>query len=120
MELENEIDILMEIIKNENLSIIQELVDWFNNYLSGLKSNFDKESISIKLESLTEVKSMFATKLKEHDEKLIEQGVEQGIEQGIEETAVKMLEADADISFISKITGLSREKLIEMKGKIGK
>ena len=120
LELENEIDILMEIIKNENLSIIQELVDWFNNYLSGLKSNFDKESISIKLESLTEVKSMFATKLKEHDEKLIEQGVEQGIEQGIEETAVKMLEADADISFISKITGLSREKLIEMKGKIGK
>ena len=67
-----------------------------------------------------EVKAMFATKLKEHNEKILEQGIEQGIEQNIEETAVKMLKENAEISFVSRITGMSKERLIELKGNIGK
>ncbi len=63
-----------------------------------------------------EVKAMFATKLKEHNEKILEQG----IEQNIEETAVKMLKENAEISFVSRITGMSKERLIELKGNIGK
>ena len=33
---------------------------------------------------------MFATKLKEHDERLLKQGIEQGIEQGIGESIKRM------------------------------
>ena len=61
------------------------------------------------------MKTMFATKLKEHDEKLLEQGIEQGIEQGLEETAVKMLQENAEIPFISRVTGISEDKLLELK-----
>ena len=43
-----------------------------------------------------------------------------GIEQGIEETAVKMLNEDIDISIISRITSISKERLINMKNNIGK
>ena len=111
-ELENETDILIEIIKNENLSVVKELVEWFNNYLSALSGNIETETISLKLESLMEVKTMFATKLKEHDEKLIEQG--------LKETAVKMLEEDAEISFVSRVTGLSVETIKKLKEGISK
>ncbi len=126
-DLEKETDILIEIIKNENLSVVKELVEWFNNYLTGISGSIDKNTISFKLESIMEVKTMFATKLKEHDEKLLEQGIEQGIERGIErgieqgiergieETAVKMLRENAEIPFISRITGIPEVKIMELK-----
>ena len=47
-------------------------------------------------------------------------GIEQGIEQRNEETAVKMLNEDSDISFVSRITGISEERLIKIKSNIGK
>ena len=59
-----------------------------------------------------EVKNMFATKTLEHDKKILEQG--------IKETAVKMLKEDAEISFVSRITGMTEERLIELKRNIGK
>jgi len=43
-----------------------------------------------------------------------------GIEQGIEETAIRMLNEDTDISFISRITSISEERLINMKSNFGK
>ena len=53
---------------------------------------------------------MFATKLKEHDDKLLERG--------LTETAVKMLKENAEISFISRVTGLSVETVKKLKEKI--
>lgn len=130
-ELENEIDILMNIIKGENLPVIRELVNWFNNYLFHLNSNIDKESISLKLETLTEVKAMFATKLKEHDEKILEQGIEQGIEKGIEqgieqglskgaynkaiETALNLKKLGISVDIITKATGLTKTEIENLK-----
>ena len=115
-ELEQEIDILMDIIKDEDLSVVKELAGWFNNYLSGVSESIDKESISQKLETLMEVKVMFATKLKEHDEKLIKQGIEKGmekgIEKGIERTALNMLEAGISVEIISKTTGLTGKEIL--------
>jgi predicted transposase/invertase (TIGR01784 family) len=122
-ELENEIDILMNIIKGENLPVIRELVNWFNNYLFHLNSNIDKESISLKLETLTEVKAMFATKLKEHDEKILEQGIEQGIEQGLSkgaynkaiETALNLKKLGISVDIITKATGLTKTEIENLK-----
>ena len=44
----------------------------------------------------------------------IEQGIQQGIEQGILNTAKNMKIEGADIDFISKVTGLSKEKIREL------
>ncbi len=45
---------------------------------------------------------------------------EQGIDKGIEVTAVRMLKENVEISFISKVTNISEEKLLELKNKIWK
>ncbi len=54
---------------------------------------------------------MFATKTREHDKKVLEQG----IEQGIEETARRMQDEGFEEEVISKITGLSQKILQELK-----
>ena len=114
-EVSSLIDILMDIIKDEDLSVVKELAGWFNNYLSGVNESMDKESISQKLETIMEVKAMFATKLKEHDEKLIKQGMEKGmekgVEKGIEQTALNMLKAGISVEIISKTTGLTEDEI---------
>ena len=43
-----------------------------------------------------------------------QQGIEQGIEQGILNTAKNMKIEGADIDFISRVTGLSKEKIEEL------
>ena len=114
-DIENEIDILMDIIKGENIPVIKELVNWFNNYLFHLNSNINKESLSLKMETLTEVKAMFATKLKEYEEKILEQGIEKGIEQGeylkAMETALNLKKLGVSVDIIIEATGLSKEKI---------
>ena len=44
----------------------------------------------------------------------LEEGLEQGLEQGILNTAKNMKKENADINFISKVTGLSKEKIEEL------
>ncbi|MGP1438798.1 MAG: hypothetical protein ACTTKH_06985 [Treponema sp.] len=41
----------------------------------------------------------------------IEKGLEKGIEQGILNTALNMKKANCDVSFISSITGLTKEEI---------
>ncbi len=125
-EIGQELDNFFEIIKNENLEIVNLLSSWFNNYLESLYKKDSKNSKNIsntdiqrKFDSITEVKHMFATRTLEHDKKLmeqyLEQGIERGIERGIEKTAVKMLKENAEISFVSRITGISKKRLMELK-----
>lgn len=47
----------------------------------------------------------------------IEQGIDKGIEQGKEETAVNLLKLGIDTEIIAKGTGLSLEKILELKKK---
>ena len=50
------------------------------------------------------------------DEKAIyKKGVEEGIEKKNIEIAKKMLEENVDIDFISRMTGLTKEKIKELK-----
>ena len=48
----------------------------------------------------------------------IEKGIEKGIAEGIEKTAINMLKENMDIHVISRLTGLSEEKIDELKSKL--
>jgi len=50
----------------------------------------------------------------QYKEDVLKEGIEQGIEQGILNTAKNMKKENADINFISKVTGLSKEKIEEL------
>lgn len=45
----------------------------------------------------------------------IQEGIEEGIEQGIESTAINMLKLNLDIKTISEITGLTKERIEQLK-----
>ena len=49
------------------------------------------------------------------DEHVFEQGMEKGMEKGMQAVALSMLKAQADIAFISKITGLSTDEINKLK-----
>lgn len=51
-------------------------------------------------------------------EKYIEEGVTQGVTRGVELTAINMLKHNADINFISKVTGYSVEQILKLKNKL--
>lgn len=51
-------------------------------------------------------------------QKAHEKGMEQGIEQGIERIAINMLRANKPIDEIVLLTGLSKQAIIQLKGKI--
>ena len=51
-------------------------------------------------------------------EKGIDQGIEKGIIVGVEKTAVNMLKKSMDIATIIEVTGLSEEKIDELKSKL--
>ena len=77
------------------------------------KLNQDPEIIDIIIENEDEIikNTLY--------EKGISEGISQGITQGIEqnkiENAKKMLEEKLDINLISKVTGLSQEKIKNLK-----
>jgi predicted transposase/invertase (TIGR01784 family) len=45
----------------------------------------------------------------------IEQGIEQGIEKGVKLTAINLLKSGSDYEFVSKITGMSVEKIKKLE-----
>ena len=121
-EIADELDSFFELIKEENLEVVNLLSYWFNNYLQSLNAKkpgsieklSDKE-IRRKFDSIMEVRNMFATRTREHDRGIGQQYLEQGIEQGIEETARRMQDEGFEEEVISKITGFSQKTLQELK-----
>ena len=51
-------------------------------------------------------------------EVMLERGIEQGIERGIEITAENMLMINRPLDEIEKVTGISQERLLEIKQKL--
>ena len=49
---------------------------------------------------------------------IYEEGIEKGIAEGVEKTAINMLKENMDIKVISRLTGLSEEKIDELKSKL--
>ncbi len=119
-EIAEELDNFFELIKREDLEIVNLLSSWFNNYLKSLYKKDSKNSKNIssidiqrKFDSISEVKNMFATKTREHDKIVLEQG----IEQGIEGTALRMLEKGFSIQDIAEITNLTPDNIIKLNSK---
>ncbi|MBN1649271.1 MAG: Rpn family recombination-promoting nuclease/putative transposase [Spirochaetales bacterium] len=75
--LEPEMDRIIEIINKKQPNVLIEFVNWFNNYLSSLSGLAEKDTISLKIEDVTEVRPMLATKMQAYNKKLIKQGIEQ-------------------------------------------
>ncbi len=49
---------------------------------------------------------------------IYEEGIEKGIAEGVEKTAINMLKKNMDIDTIMELTGLSKEKIEELKLKL--
>ena len=57
-------------------------VNWFNSILENKSSIDENREVIEKLNSLQEVREMFATSVEKYGTKVFEQGLEQGLEQG--------------------------------------
>lgn len=66
-----------------------------------------------------EVKTMFTTALKEHEEKYRQIGIKEGEKRGIRKKAIdaalKMLAKGAEMDFIVDVTGLTVEEIEQLK-----
>ncbi|WP_020612171.1 Rpn family recombination-promoting nuclease/putative transposase [Sediminispirochaeta bajacaliforniensis] len=113
-ELEAEIDIFLSIITEEKLEAVQLLVQWLNNFFASVEEQ-QKQPVLSRINDIVEVKSMLLTKMKEHDQMMLEQGIKQGVEQGEKQRAVitakKMLAKGYSIQEISELTGLRQQEI---------
>ncbi|OHD36765.1 MAG: hypothetical protein A2015_09465 [Spirochaetes bacterium GWF1_31_7] len=105
-QLSKEVDILLEIIKEENTEVLNAFASWVNSYLSYIGNN-DKEEIHDKIEDLQGVKTMFETRLKEYGGRL-----KKDIES---KTATKMLADGFSIDKVAKYTELSIDEIKKLK-----
>ncbi len=74
-------DELVGIIQNEETESLKILARWFNGYLQHITkrtSDIDADALYAKITSPMEVRQMFATKLREHEEALITKGKIEG------------------------------------------
>jgi predicted transposase/invertase (TIGR01784 family) len=79
-----------------------------------------KEDLSVKdLEKVTkEISSERSEELMTIAERLKEEGRQEGKEEGKEEVAKNLLKMNLDLKEIEKATGLSKEKILEIKKKV--
>lgn len=116
-ELQKEIDIVVNLIKNEN----QQEISLFINWLRYIFTDDDENLIENFLEA-KEVKSMFAAALKKYKKELIDLGIEKGLKKGIQkgarqkafETAAALLKEQIPLEKIVRITGLSGKDIKSM------
>ena len=100
-----------------------EMACYSNKQIKEAKEQYDKITADKELMSLiiaAEIDEMDeATRIANAEEKGMARGIERGIEKGIEkaklETAKKMLELGADLEFIEKATGLSKDEIEKLK-----
>jgi predicted transposase/invertase (TIGR01784 family) len=110
-KIQTELDKIIEIIKDEKPNVINEFSNWLNNYLGSLSGRTGKDTISLKIEDVMEVKSMFATRMKAYGKKLIEQGIEQGVEQEKRTIILNMDQQGLVPEKIAELTGLGIDEV---------
>ncbi|MBN1647547.1 MAG: hypothetical protein JW874_05900 [Spirochaetales bacterium] len=84
-----------------------------NNYLGSFSGLAEKDTISLKIEDITEVKSMLATRMKAYNKKLIKQGIEQGTKQTEKTVVLNMQNHGYTAEEIAELTGLSVDEIRE-------
>ena len=110
-ELQDEMDRLIELIRDEDMEVVQEFTRWLNNFLSTMMGEEAREGIVKKIESVMEVKFMLETKWKEYRERLREEGKGEKAR----EAARKMLDKGFSVDDICEITGLSPIEVEKLK-----
>ena len=105
-------DMLIE----EKQRILKEDFDY------NISKNIEKEVIDMCNLSMGIYEEGIEKGIEQGIEKGIEQGIEKGIEKGItvgvEKTAINMLKKNMDIDTIMELTGLSEEKIEELKSNL--
>ena len=98
----------MAILSDEAPELFEVFGRWLSNYLAGTAG---EAAVVEPIRSVWEVKSMFATKLKEYGERLKEEArkeaLQEGRREGRRETARALKEQGVDSAIIAKTTGLS-------------
>ena len=105
---------VIKLIEKEEFPVIKVIARWLNNYLK-----YENEHIIDELNSLEEVKTMFATALKKHDREVEKRGEKRGKKLGQEkaqlEIAKKLLQNNVPLDVIMNSTGLSKKRILELK-----
>ena len=98
--------------KNKLIAMLEELlrIDDAENKKRKLEEEY---GISMTVETERKVNTMCNL-----SEVMLERGIEQGIERGIEITAENMLMINRPLDEIEKVTGISQERLLEIKQKL--
>ena len=115
-EIPETFDELMAILSDEAPEQFAVFGRWMSNYLAGTPAETE---VTEPIRSAREVRSMFATKLKEYGEQLKEeahkegrlQGRQEGRQEGRRETARAMKERGIDGTVIAEVTGLSAQEI---------
>ena len=102
-ELKVEINKIISLIKKENPEILTLFKNWINNLFGNAINN----QINDKIDTIMEVKNMFAETLEIDRKNFIKEGK---IELR-EETAIKAIKMGLSLKDISKLTGLSIQKI---------
>jgi predicted transposase/invertase (TIGR01784 family) len=116
-DIKQEIDKIIEIISKERPNVLTEFANWFNNYLSYLSGLAERDTISLKIEDIMEVRSMLATRMKAYNRKLIEQGIEQGIEREKRTIVLNMDNQGLPPDKIAELTGLGIDEVRKLLDK---
>ena len=113
---------VLQLIEKEELPVIKALARWLNNYLK-----YENEDLIEELNSIEEVKTMFATALIKHDQEIEKRGEQKGLEKGITEGITKghrekqveiakeLLANNVSIDIIVRATKLSKKQIEQLK-----
>jgi predicted transposase/invertase (TIGR01784 family) len=120
--LKEEIDTIVEIIRDEELEITKQFADFFNNFLENKTELLDREYLGHKIEDAMEVKTMLTTTLQNIREKGIQEGRQEGRQEGIQEgrqegkveVVLSMDKNGVPVDKIALYTSLTEEKIREI------
>ena len=113
-----EIDIVIEMIKDERPHETQLFLNWMR-----VTFNETHEDIYYEIKHVEEIRTMFATKLEKYGEKLKKEAMREGIQKGKQEgmhrkaiqTAKALLNKNMNVQEISEITGLTIDEIKSLK-----
>jgi predicted transposase/invertase (TIGR01784 family) len=106
------------LIDKENGYIYLKQFIWYTESKVPEERQKELSQILVKHLSEEEETSLMRTIAQKYIDEGIEQGIEQGREEGRQKTAINMLVQNADIKFISKVTGYSIDQIEELKNQL--
>ncbi len=128
-DLIDHLDRIVDILKDEAPEALTRFGNWFSNFLE-TTGGFDAPEFA-EITTVSEVRTMFATKLEAYRKQLIEEGREEGLEEGLEEgreeglmqgreqtrreTAIRLLRRGDTPEDVVEITGLSLGTVNELQ-----